>query len=373
MPTPQKAVALIVSDDDSQVVREPTLIISDEPVIIGNPTFPEFEVAKVDPSGNNLTGRVGDISKPFLTVQGAINAIQSGSFNAPLIDVGNNLLSENVTTSLDFIAFGGIYEGQSTPFSKLTFTNSGNISVLSIGSQLTSLTCSSLSLNISLFGGGLGDATNNGGTLSVFSGISHGNVYGTLKASGSIFIYDLISSQNTITIDSPGSNVFAYWSRIQDVIHANNVTLQDSRITGTNSSSGTTTYSPIMFLPVQVSARRVTAQSSANSNITRYTVGGSDSSFQVSMNMNVVSAVAISTSLNCGYTDENGTARTMILPVTSLSGSFLAGGLVTTTGAFETPAMHIRCQSGSTITLYTATGTFTTVNYNAEGIITQTQ
>ncbi len=85
--------------------------------------------------------------------------------------------------------------------------------------------------------------------------------------------------------------------------------------------------------------------------------------------MNVTAATVLSTSMNCDYTDESNSARTMIFPTTSLSGSFLTGGLVTSTGAFETPVMRIRCKAGTAITLYTATGTFSSVTYSAEGSI----
>lgn len=139
----------------------------------------------------------------------------------------------------------------------------------------------------------------------------------------------------------------------------------DGGATGLTAATGRTS------LGLAFTTNRVTAQSAANSSITTVTNGGSDASFYVSMNMNVTSATAISTSLNCNYTDESSTARTMIFPVTSLSGTFLTNGLIITTGAFETPVMHIRCKASTAITLYTATGTFTLVTYTAEGIIKQ--
>jgi hypothetical protein len=117
----------------------------------------------------------------------------------------------------------------------------------------------------------------------------------------------------------------------------------------------------------------VTAQNAANASIATFTVGGADGSFEVSMNMNVTAAVAISTSMNCNYTDESNTARTMVIPVTSLGGTFLTNGLVITTGAFETAVFHIRCKASTSITLYTAAGTFSSVTYTAEGIIKQTR
>lgn len=114
---------------------------------------------------------------------------------------------------------------------------------------------------------------------------------------------------------------------------------------------------------------RATAQTAANASVATYTVPAADSSFEVSMNMNVTAATVLSTMLQCDYTDESNTARTMIFPTTSLSGSFLAGGTIAATGAFETPVMHIRCKASTTITLYTAPGTFTSTTYTVEGCI----
>ncbi len=61
----------------------------------------------------------------------------------------------------------------------------------------------------------------------------------------------------------------------------------------------------------------------------------------------------------------------MILPVAQLSGSFIASGAITGTGAWETPIMHIRAKASTAITILTSAGTFNTVTYTAEGIIKQ--
>jgi hypothetical protein len=123
----------------------------------------------------------------------------------------------------------------------------------------------------------------------------------------------------------------------------------------------------------QIKGGRVTAQSAANASIATFTVGTNDSSFHVSANMNVTVVTALSTTLQCTYTDESNAARTLILPVQQLNGNFVAGGLITGLGAWETPVMHIRAKGGTTITILTATGTFTGVTYTAEGVITQIQ
>lgn len=125
-------------------------------------------------------------------------------------------------------------------------------------------------------------------------------------------------------------------------------------------------------VPIVVAAGRVTAQSAANASIATYTVGAADGSFEVSANMNVTASAGLATTLTCTYTDEASAARTMIMPITQLSGSFIAAGAITGTGAWETPTMHIRCKAATAITILTSAGTFTTVTYTAEGIIKQT-
>jgi hypothetical protein len=141
-------------------------------------------------------------------------------------------------------------------------------------------------------------------------------------------------------------------------------------------SSGTLTkYNNITTagfgVPAIVAAGRVTAQSAANASISTYTVGAADGSFEISANMNVTASATLVTTLTCTYTDESNTARTMVLPIAQLAGSFIAAGAITGTGAWESPVMHIRCKAATAITILTSTGTFTTVTYTAEGIIKQ--
>lgn len=124
-------------------------------------------------------------------------------------------------------------------------------------------------------------------------------------------------------------------------------------------------------VPAIQASGRATAQSAANASISTYTVGAADGSFEVSANMNVTAATVLSTTLQVSYTDESNTARSMILPVQQLGGSFIAGGLITATGAWESATMHIRCKASTAITVLTAAGTFNTVTYTAEGLIRQ--
>lgn len=151
----------------------------------------------------------------------------------------------------------------------------------------------------------------------------------------------------------------------------------DASGTGYTAYAGTglTTYRNVVTAgwgtPAIYAAGRVTAQSAANASIATYTVGAADGSFEISANMNVTASTTLVTTLTCTYTDEASAARTMVMPVTQLSGSFIAAGAITGTGAWETPVMHIRCKAATAITILTSAGTFTGVTYSAEGIIKQ--
>lgn len=142
-------------------------------------------------------------------------------------------------------------------------------------------------------------------------------------------------------------------------------------------SAKTTTYNAIATegngVPAIVKKTRVTAQSAANASICTYTTPASDGSYEVSANMNVTASTTLVTTLSVSYTDESNTARTMILPVTGLTGSFIALGAISGAGAsvWETPVMHIRCKASTAITIFTSAGTFSSVTYTAEGCIKQ--
>lgn len=142
------------------------------------------------------------------------------------------------------------------------------------------------------------------------------------------------------------------------------------------SLSGGTLYSNAvgansLGLPVVQARGRATAQAAANASVVTFTVGAADGTFEVSMNLNATAVTVLATTMTCTYTDESNTARTMILPVQQLSGSFIAAGAITATGAWETPVMHIRCKAATVITLLTSAGTFTGVTYTVEGTIKQ--
>lgn len=202
----------------------------------------------------------------------------------------------------------------------------------------------------------------------------------------------MFKGPDRITSDGVGGNLTIAGGRNRGASAGGSIIFQTSPaagagVTGTlatalaiDSTGAFTTVGKIATLgaigvPAVVAVGRVTAQSAANASISTFTVGAADASFEVSANMNVTASTALTTTLTCTYTDESNTARTMILPVASLAGSFIAAGAITGAGAsvWETPVMHIRAKAATAITILTSAGTFTGVTYTAEGVIKQTK
>src|SRR5213078_2677166 len=65
---------------------------------------------------------------------------------------------------------------------------------------------------------------------------------------------------------------------------------------------------------------RSTAQTAAVASLATYTVGASDGSFWVSANLNVTAVTLANITVNCDYTDETNTARTLTFTFTNLTG-----------------------------------------------------
>lgn len=117
---------------------------------------------------------------------------------------------------------------------------------------------------------------------------------------------------------------------------------------------------------------RATVQTAANASVATYTVGAADSSFLVSANVLVTTSTLHSFTVTCTYTDEGNTSRVLTLQFSNLAGTFLTA-IANAAGAvpYEGAPVCIRCKSGTTITIGSAAGTYTTVTYNIEGHIQQ--
>lgn len=141
--------------------------------------------------------------------------------------------------------------------------------------------------------------------------------------------------------------------------------------------NGTTTYRSVATAgwgqpAIYGSGRVVGTVDSRAAAAATYTVGAADGSFMVSGNVLVTTSTAHSFSLDVSYTDESNVARVLILPMAALAGAFIAGGLITAAGPFESAAVQIRCKASTAITIRVSSGgTYTGVTYNSEGSIRQ--
>ncbi len=87
---------------------------------VGDFEFLSENIVRVDASGNDSTGIVGDLSNPFLTVQSAIDAIEALDPipNWPIIEVGNFFNNdETVTTALRKLVIRGAVSRDGGTFS----------------------------------------------------------------------------------------------------------------------------------------------------------------------------------------------------------------------------------------------------------------
>lgn len=172
-----------------------------------------------------------------------------------------------------------------------------------------------------------------------------------------------------------------------DVANGTNVTLTNSyglwnvgktRLDGAViQNAKTTTYNSVATAGeglVNIRAQaNITAQS-ANATITSYANPAADADYEVSAQMSVTASTTLVTTLTVTYTDVANVARTMILPVVTTTGTYVAAGAITGAGAsiWHASVTHIRAKASTTITVLTSAGTFTGVTYSASAVIKKT-
>lgn len=163
-----------------------------------------------------------------------------------------------------------------------------------------------------------------------------------------------------------------FWTARTKIASPSDGSLAISNNGGTTTATLTIPTGTGNAIPVVVAKGRSTAQTAAVASVSTFTVGAADGSFVVSANVLVTTSTTHNFTVTCAYTDEGNTARTLTLGFTQLSGATLITAITNVTGAgpYESPVYHLRCKAATTITFAT-TGTFTTVTYNVEGIITQ--
>jgi hypothetical protein len=155
---------------------------------------------------------------------------------------------------------------------------------------------------------------------------------------------------------------------------ANNSTLDAQYIVNSKITSYNGAPTAGNGVPVVVGYGRTVAATAAVASIAAFTVGAADASFEVKANVLVTTATTHTFTLTCAYTDEGNTARTLTLPFVLVAGSAVVTSVANATGAvpYMGIAINIRCKAATTITIASAAGgTYTSVVYNAEGIIKQ--
>lgn len=123
-------------------------------------------------------------------------------------------------------------------------------------------------------------------------------------------------------------------------------------------------------MPAIYGSGRSTGQTGAVASVATYTIGAADGSFIVSANANITTFVAGTFNVTVAYTDETNTAQTLKLNFSSLTGTI--GIAIAAAGPFEGIPAHIRCKASTSVTIATS-GTFTSLTYNVEGLISQLQ
>lgn len=216
-------------------------------------SFLAADTARVDPSGSDTTGVVGNMLLPFASNQGAITALEAlPSINYPRIIIPRNYVAgDPITTSLVNILFEGPSENDSIEDLVLTanacsllFCNctSGNITANSPGGLRVGVDLSAELQGLP------GIVSNSTGRIEIISS-SGGPIGVTVSCPGfQIFMTGVnwTRADQGVIIDSAGSDVIATQCVIADVLAAASLTLNDSRLKA-NTSGVVPTYNNLLL------------------------------------------------------------------------------------------------------------------------------
>lgn len=196
------------------------------------------------------------------------------------------------------------------------------------------------------------------------------------NTSGTFALTSQLTSGTVTSVTSANSDIGIATGTTTPVLTFNRVLANGVTATtqtqGDNSTKlATTAYVDANF-PKTVASTRVTAQTTLVSVGNIWTVGASDGSFTISANVLVTTSTLHSFGATCTYVDESNTSRVLTLNFSQLTGTFITA-ITNGTGAsaYEGVPVHIRAKAGTQISVATA-GTFTSVTYNAEWILQQT-
>lgn len=125
---------------------------------------------------------------------------------------------------------------------------------------------------------------------------------------------------------------------------------------------------------VQRTTGRTVGAVAAVPSVATFTVGTVDATFGIAANVLVTTSTTHTFTVQCTYTDEGNTARTVTLPfrlvgdTTALTSSIAAAAAV----PYQGVELFVRAKALTVITILTqAAGTYTTVVFNISGMIRQ--
>ena len=138
-------------------------------------------------------------------------------------------------------------------------------------------------------------------------------------------------------------------------------------------STGAAAAPTMQAVPVKQANARADAQTAAVATVATYTVGAADGTFMVMANVLVTTSTTHNFTVECAYTDESNTARTLTLTFSQISGTLLTAITnVTGAGPYEGIPLCIRAKAATSITIRTqAAGVYTTITFNVDGSIVQ--
>ncbi len=236
----------------------------------GGGAFLSTNVARVDPSGDDSTGVVGDLNKPFLTIQAALTAFESASLTGATLFVNGDqdtYASEDLTTDLYRISFVGYigafdeggtatYPGGIPVFNSLTLTNTDfEITIASNGCVLGDISCNTaheagMIIDCRITGAIRGDITNTGGGVQLLgpgnSGSQDETGGFTVTALTTILISGFLNPANSITLNA--DTIIAENCILTNAFATTNTSITDAR-SGSYGVLGTVTQTDIRLNP----------------------------------------------------------------------------------------------------------------------------
>ncbi len=217
--------------------------------LLGGGSFLSANTARVDPSGDDGTGTVGDLSKPFLTIQAAITALEAGgpydAANPAVVLLPTVDSTENVTTSLRFLTFQAAPLQVNNPaIGSLTLTATGTDDIVVAFSHVyvgnITANAATGSVNLWLFSAVITGAVETTGSIYIFSPYNTGAVQSDITCGNGkeIHLSGLVgipSDFSPPTIHATGGLVEVFNSIISDVSAADSIALYDSRLLSNSS------------------------------------------------------------------------------------------------------------------------------------------